>query len=221
MRNLLQLYPQVLQEKLMLKAIFSGIGVGLVLSVITGPVFFALLKTSIEKGFKAGSALAFGVLVSDIFYVGVTYFSTTIVNFEETWQPIIAAIGSIILVGIGIYYLVRKTTINYEEVSNVRTTGYMIKGFAMNFFNPFVFFYWLSIATIFTLKDKYDEFQMTAFFIATLAAIFSSDVLKSYLASRWRHLISDRLFMWLNRIAGSAILIFGIRMVLKIFIFKA
>jgi threonine/homoserine/homoserine lactone efflux protein len=38
----------------MIEAIISGIGIGLVLTFITGPVFFALIKTSIEKGFHAG-----------------------------------------------------------------------------------------------------------------------------------------------------------------------
>jgi threonine/homoserine/homoserine lactone efflux protein len=44
----------------MIEAIISGIGFGLVLTFITGPVFFALIKTSIEKGFHAGVALALG-----------------------------------------------------------------------------------------------------------------------------------------------------------------
>ncbi|WP_216351112.1 LysE family transporter, partial [Mucilaginibacter polytrichastri] len=50
----------------MIEAIFSGIGIGLILTFLTGPVFFALIKTSIEKGFQAGIALALGVVTSDV-----------------------------------------------------------------------------------------------------------------------------------------------------------
>ena len=45
-----------------MEIILSGIGMGIVLSFLTGPVFFALIKTSIEKGFYAGVALAAGVV---------------------------------------------------------------------------------------------------------------------------------------------------------------
>jgi amino acid exporter len=201
------------------KVILTGIGVGLVLSVITGPVFFALLKTSVEKGFRAGTALALGVFLSDVFYVALTYFSTKVSDFESYWQPKIAIVGSVMLVGIGTYYLVRNTKINFKEVSTAGTTGYLVKGFMMNFFNPFVFIYWLSIFSIFSLKDEFTKLDTTVFFATTLATIVTSDILKAWLASRWRHLISDKLFWWLNRIAGFCILGFGIRMIIKIFIF--
>lgn len=204
----------------MISVFFTGLVTGLVLSVITGPVFFALLKTSIEKGFKAGTALAIGVFVSDIIYVTLTYLSATSIDFNDKYRNMIAAIGSIILVVIGTYYLVRKTKINYDGTSSIKATGYFIKGFVMNFFNPFMFFFWLSILTNIPIHLKYSILEVRIFLAMTLLTIVASDILKSYLASKWRHMMSDTLFLWLNRIAGSAILIFGIRMVIKVFILK-
>jgi len=55
----------------MIEAIITGIGFGLVLSVLTGPVFFALIKTSIEKGFHAGVAMALGVVTSDMVFINI------------------------------------------------------------------------------------------------------------------------------------------------------
>ena len=36
----------------MFEAIVLGIGAGIISSFLTGPVFFSMIKTSIEKGFK-------------------------------------------------------------------------------------------------------------------------------------------------------------------------
>jgi threonine/homoserine/homoserine lactone efflux protein len=60
----------------MIEAIISGIGFGLVLTFITGPVFFALIKTSIEKGFHAGLSLALGVVMSDMVFVGAILYGS-------------------------------------------------------------------------------------------------------------------------------------------------
>ena len=91
----------------MLELIVSGIGLGIVLSFLTGPVFFALIKTSIEKGFYAGVALASGVVVSDFIYVAVTLFGTSLLSFESTYRVPIGIVGSAVLMGIGLYYLLK------------------------------------------------------------------------------------------------------------------
>ena len=51
--------------------LFSGIGFGLLLAIMLGPVFFTILQTSLHEGFKAGLFLAFGVLLSDAAVIGV------------------------------------------------------------------------------------------------------------------------------------------------------
>ena len=67
----------------MIEAVISGIGFGLVLTFLTGPVFFALIKTSIEKGFHAGVALALGVVCSDMVFVGGILFGSQYIDISE------------------------------------------------------------------------------------------------------------------------------------------
>ena len=47
----------------------QAIGIGFLLSVMVGPVFFVLLETSITKGIRAALALDIGVFISDILYI--------------------------------------------------------------------------------------------------------------------------------------------------------
>ena len=92
----------------MIESIISGISLGFVLSFLTGPVFFALIKTSIEKGFSAGISLAAGVVVCDVFYVALTIYGTSFLALENIYRMQIGIAGSIILFSVGIYYLFKK-----------------------------------------------------------------------------------------------------------------
>ncbi|HYH57230.1 MAG TPA: LysE family transporter [Anseongella sp.] len=201
----------------MVGAVVLGIGTGVILSVIAGPAFFALLKTSIERGFRAGSALATGVFFSDVFYVIITFFTAQIHYFEEKYQPLIAGVGSFMLVFIGVYYLLRKTRVQMQQCSNAKHTGYFLKGFLMNLFNPFMLIYWLTVISLLNKYEHFNDYELRTFLGATLLSILCSDVAKSYLASKWRHMISEKALRILNRVAGTAILLFGLRMIIVVF----
>ena len=200
----------------MIEAIISGMGVGLILSLLTGPVFFSLIKTSIEKGFMAGASLAFGVFFSDLIYITIIYYSAKNVAVSEKYSLLMGLIGGCFLIGIGIYYLLKKTTAVSKEIQKIKHSGYVLKGFLMNSLNPFVIIYWIGIISYLSISDKYSTQSQFGFFAATLITILSSDVLKSYIASRLRHVISQDVIKWLNIIAGSALIIFGLRMIFQV-----
>src|SRR5476651_2341490 len=121
----------------MIEAIVSGIGIGLVLTVITGPVFFALIKTSIEKGFHAGVALALGVVTSDVVFVGALLFGSQYIDVSDHAKLIAGVVGAVILFTLGLYYMFKKAEVNYDnKATNINKAGYFFKGFLMCIFNP-------------------------------------------------------------------------------------
>jgi|688.fasta_scaffold04786_5 threonine/homoserine/homoserine lactone efflux protein len=199
----------------MIESIVSGIGLGFVLSFLTGPVFFALIKTSIEKGFYAGVSLAGGVLVSDIFYVGISLYGTSYIALENAYRMQIGIAGSSILFIIGLYYLFKKVKVNYEQASSKRkNTGYFIKGFLMCIFNPAILLYWLSVtSSVISISGEIKSSEIIPFFGSILITQFSLDVLKAYYANKLRYRIKERNIARLNRIAGVLILIFAVRLI--------
>jgi len=199
----------------MIESIVSGIGLGFVLSFLTGPVFFALIKTSIEKGFYAGVSLAGGVLVSDIFYVGISLYGTSYIALENAYRMQIGITGSSILFIIGLYYLFKKVKVNYEQASSKRkNTGYFIKGFLMCIFNPAILLYWLSVtSSVISISGEIKSSEIIPFFGSILITQFSLDVLKAYYANKLRYRIKERNIARLNRIAGVLILIFAVRLI--------
>ena len=199
----------------MIESIVSGIGLGFVLSFLTGPVFFALIKTSIEKGFSAGVSLAGGVLISDIFYVGISLYGSSFIALENEYRVQIGIAGSSILFIIGLYYLFKKVKVNYEQTSSKRkNTGYFIKGFLMCIFNPAILLYWLSVtSSVISISGEIKSSEIIPFFGSILITQFSLDVLKAYYANKLRYKIKEKNIAQLNRIAGVLILIFAVRLI--------
>lgn len=199
----------------MFELIISGIGLGIVLSFLTGPVFFALIKTSIEKGFHAGIALATGVVFSDAVYVAITLFGTSLISFENQYRMPIGIVGSGILLGIGSYYLFKKVKINYENIpSSKKNAGYFFKGFFMCIFNPFILLYWISVTSgVYSLNGEIRSEQIIPFYGTILFTLFGMDILKAYFAHKLRYKIKERSIQRLNNIAGVLIIVFALKLI--------
>lgn len=199
----------------MLELIISGIGLGIVLSFLTGPVFFALIKTSIEKGFYAGLSLAGGVVISDFIYMTITLFGTSLLSFESEYRLPIGVVGSMILLGIGLYYLIKKVEINYvEESSRIKHAGYFFKGFFMCIFNPFILLYWVSVSSgVYSIYGELTSQQIIPFFGAILITLFGMDTMKAYFAYKLRYKIKQKSIQNLNRVAGVLIIIFALKLI--------
>jgi len=199
----------------MLETIISGIGLGIVLSFATGPVFFALLKTSIEKGFHAGISLAGGVLLSDIIYVALALYGSSFIQFENEYRYVIGLTGAAVMMGIGFFYLFKKVKINYDNnTSTKRNTGYFFKGFLMCIFNPSLLIYWITVtSSIISVTGEIKAQQVFPFFGSILITQFSMDTVKAYYANKLRYKIKERTIVLLNRVAGSLIMIFALKLI--------
>lgn len=197
----------------MIEAIISGIGIGIILTFLTGPVFFALIKTSIEKGFHAGVSLATGVVVSDIVFVGTIIFGSQLFDIPPRLKVWIGIAGSIILFGIGIYYIIKKADVNYNShtPASVNRTGYFFKGFLMCIFNPTLLFHWITVigtaSTVYHIGVPHRQLKIAIMFLTILIVQFGMDVIKAFYANKLRDRISVKLIHRLNYVAGIALII--------------
>ncbi len=204
----------------MIEAIITGIGFGLVLSVLTGPVFFALIKTSIEKGFHAGVAMALGVVTSDMVFIGGILFGSQLVDFKIN-TTILGIVGSSILFIIGIYYIFKKADINYTTTpAKANRAGFFLKGFLMCIFNPTLLFHWVTVigaaSTLYHYDVPHRQTKIAVMFITILAVQFSLDTTKAFFANKLRDKISEKSVHRLNQVAGIALIIAALVLVDKL-----
>jgi threonine/homoserine/homoserine lactone efflux protein len=204
----------------MFEAILQGIGAGILFSFLTGPVFFSMIKTSIETGFKAGFSLAIGVVLSDMIFISATIFSSQFVDYNSEYNQYIGIIGGLFLLGVGSYYLIKKVKVNYEisQDVKVRRSGYIIKGFLMCLLSPTTLMFWIMVGGIVSVQLHYEMAEKIAFFIVAMSTQLSVDSIKTYYAAKLRYKIKERTIQNLNRIAGAVIVIFAIRLFIEVFL---
>ncbi len=198
----------------MISVIINGVLFGLLLAVMLGPVFFALIQNSITKGLRPGLYMALGIAVADICYIFLMYFSVRHFSNNDTVSVWLGAAGGAIILATGIMSLFKKSH-NEEVKSKPIKKGFLrqfTKGFALNGINPFVLLYWLGVMTMVTVNYRYDRTEIIIFFVALIGTLLITDTTKVVLAQKLRGWITDKRINWMNKIVGVALIIFSFRL---------
>ncbi|MES2419515.1 MAG: LysE family transporter [Bacteroidota bacterium] len=204
----------------MFEAILLGMGAGLISSFLTGPVFFAMIKTSIEKGFKAGFSLAIGVIISDVILIGLVLFGSQFFEYKESFDKYVGFIGGAFLFAVGIYYLLATVNINYENnaLQKVSKRGYLIKGFLMCILTPSTLMFWIIVSSIISVKLNNMLYEKLFCFVIAMSTQLAIDGLKSYYSSKLRYRIKEDTLKKLNKVAGVIIILFAAWLVMKTYL---
>jgi threonine/homoserine/homoserine lactone efflux protein len=203
----------------MFEAIIQGMAAGVLFSFLTGPVFFSMIKTSIEKGFKAGFSLAIGVVLSDIIFITATIFSARFVVYNSEYSKYIGIVGGLFLLGVGLYYLINKVKVNYDLASteNIKRSGYILKGFLMCLLSPTTLMFWIMVGGIVSVQLHFETAEKIGFFIMAMCTQLTVDAVKTFYAAKLRYKIKEQSIQNLNRVAGAVIIIFALRLFYEVF----
>lgn len=207
-----------------MQTIFEGIIMGLTLSLFFGfgPALVAEIQTSILRGFWAAVLLAFGVFLSDALLVALGFLGA--VQIYESYKSILGILGGIILIIFGIVTYRRKVMINVDNDSPALKkdepyfTTYILKGFFINITNPFIWIFWMGIVVGFTSSYEGDILMLISFFVSALGTVFFVDILKIFSAYKIKKYLQTHNIVWINRIAGVGLVIFGIYLVIRTYI---
>lgn len=208
----------------MITPIWEGLVLGLTLAFLFGfgPALFALIQTSIHRGLLAGFQLAFGIFLSDAALVGLCLLGALqIINETPENQLAFGIITGVILIVFGIVTFTRKVKIAEEEEEDVKTPGaltYILKGFFLNFTNPFVWLFWILWVATITSNYKGDTRSVLLLFGTTLLVILSTDMLKCFGAYKIKQYVTPRFIQWINYVAGVCLGAFGIFLLIRAFI---
>lgn len=201
--------------------IFQAIGIGFLLSIMIGPVFFVLLEISITKGFKSALIFDLGVLLSDLFYVVISlFFAYQLKGFGDVKNNVILSlVGGGLFIAYGCYNLFFKkvemnaVTLDQDlidvepDVSPNKKRDYtllVLKGFTLNLLNPGVVIYWLAIvAKGFDVVAKYEsDLHIVIYLSVILITFFGIDCLKAFVANKLKPLVTVGLLKGLNLLIG-------------------
>ena len=200
--------------------IAEGIIFGLTLSILLGPIFIVLIQSSLENGSRAGLWAASGIWTSDIAIVALALgFIKTISPYVQSGGFVfwVGLSGGIVLIAVGLATASKKPEINFEKKTMTvgGIFGYWLKGFMVNTINPFTFIFWLSTITAFVAQRQLNNLESILFTGSIILTIMITDSLKVLLAKLIRKRINSDLLSILNKVAGTALIIFGFILLLR------
>ncbi|MCB0558142.1 MAG: LysE family transporter [Lewinellaceae bacterium] len=205
--------------------IFDGIQLGLILAILIGPIFFALIQAGVEQGIRAGSMVGLGIWVSDLLFIFGAYFGvsyvTRLVEGPE-FALYLGVAGSITLTAFGLGALLSapKSGVNPQWAkSTFRSSSYFslwLKGFLINTINPFTFFFWIGVTSTRVFDGGLDSREAILFFSAIFGTILITDFTKVVLAKRIRRMLRPVHLLWLRRISGVALIVFALVLLVRV-----
>lgn len=211
----------------MIRLFIQGIALGLLIAITMGPAFFAIIQTGINRGFKSGIFLALGILISDLTLIVLCYLGTSFIDRmtdQDMFNLYLGTIGGIILIIFGTVTFTRKPEIlrrrspNYQaKIKKPGLAAQMLKGYFMNIANPFLIFFWIGAMAIVKENSSEGDFMENAiiFFSGTLVTVFMTDVLKSFIGVKIKKFMKPRILLWVNRIVGIALGVFGLVLIFR------
>ena len=209
----------------MLEDIQAAIPLGFFLSFMVGPVFFVLLQTSAIKGFRAAITFDLGVLLADVLFILVAYFSSFQLLENLSNQPGLYVFGGVILLIYGLFTFFKvDNSKEIPEVSKrIKKSDFLslfIKGFLLNFINIGVLVFWLGIIIIVgpSLDNESDRFF--TFFATVLLSYFVTDIFKILLAKQLKNKLTVKRIFLVKKIIGIILILCGIVLIVKGFLPK-
>lgn len=194
-------------------AFLEGFVLGLGMIIFLGPVFFTLLKSALGHGFWAGFAVASGIFISDVLVVLLCSLGAIPFFKDPENQFWLGVVGSIILLVLGFKYMLRpnvSTDADLDLKAGDYTT-FLIKGFMVNFVNPFVFVVWIGIIGLGQTRFGAGV-ELWIFLGSVLLGIFSTDVSKVVFADRIKRFIRPRFLLRVYQLIGVVLILFSFRM---------
>jgi len=200
----------------MIDDILTAIPFGIILAFTIGPVFFVLLETSATKGFRSALIFDLGVILADIIFIVIAFYSTNTLRGKIGNDPSFLIFGGALLMVYGVISFIktsksfRSIVKEYHKVEIQKDYGKLfIKGFLLNFINIGVLLGWLGFIV---LGDSLttSEHGDIVFIVSMLASYFLADLVKIIIAKRLKAKLTPRLIFKTKKVIAVVILGFGI-----------
>lgn len=201
--------------------IFAAIPFGIILAFTIGPVFFVLLETSATKGFKSALIFDCGVMIADIFFILVAFFSTNNLLEKIKDDPNFLVFGGVLLSVYGLISFVkasksfRSIVKEYHKVEIKKGYGKLfLKGFLLNFINIGVLLGW--VAFIVLANSLTTSKNGVVVFLSTILIVyFLVDLVKIVIAKKLKNKLTPRRIFKTKKIISLVILGFGILLLIQ------
>ena len=194
--------------------LWKGFIIGVVVSAPLGPVGVLCIQRTLNKGRWSGFVTGLGAALSDLIYALLTGLGMSIViDFIEANQNILQILGSLVLVGFGLYLYRQNPAKNIRKAnSSINTfTQDFITAFLLTFSNPLILFLYIGLFARFNffLPESQLGHHVVGYLSILLGAV-SWWFLITYVINKVRARFNVRSIWLINRGIGIIIIIMSI-----------
>jgi threonine/homoserine/homoserine lactone efflux protein len=188
-----------------------GLAAGLIIAAPVGPVNVLCIQRSLQKGWKAGILSGLGAAFADTLYGSMAGFGISLViRFlirEEFWFRLI---GGILLIGIGVFYYFRPAKKLGDGKDDASTHSDIVSTFLLAATNPTTVLSFLVVLAMLGLGEERPLWQTSLLVAGIFCGSMSWWIILASGANMLRDKVTDRSMLWLNRVGGIAIGLFGL-----------
>lgn len=201
--------------------LIKGIVMGLTVSIPMGPVGILLVNRTLKKGILSGLFSGMGVAAADtILSVVAGLGFTFVISFFQDEKFIVSLIAGLVILGVGIKVFVSNPVRDFRRRDKGNKT--LLKDFlsvlAISLSNPLTVFVFVAFFSGINLNSGIRP-QLIPFLLipGVLIGTLSWWFFLSYIISRFKKNIRLRSIVKVNQVAGIAIMIIGIVLLVGLF----
>ena len=201
-----------------------GLLIGLSIAATVGPMSILCIQRTLNRGQLYGSVSGLGIATADGVYGSIAAFGLTLItNFLIQEQIWIRLIGGLFLMYLGIKTILSKPP-EKAAVLNAKTNSYLgayTSTFLLTLTNPLTI---LSFAAIFAGIGVGSASKSFFSAIAVVLGVFSGStlwwIILTSSISLLRKKMNSHWLLWINRISGAIITLFGLVALLTLLSFR-
>lgn len=204
-----------------------GFIIGLTASITLGPVGVLCIQRTLSKNRRSGFVSGLGAATADTIFATIAFFFISVISsLIESNMTILTVLGGIcvIVVGVNIFMTNPVSQIRRNRAGKSNLWQDYISTLLLTLTNPAFILWLLVMFTAFNVdvSDAEVSFTKVRMGMATLTGFFAGASLWWFLlttiVNRLRNKFRPRHLLWINRVAGTLIVLLGASAVLAMFI---
>ena len=198
----------------MLIELIKALLIGIIASSPIGPVSLIVMQKTLCHGRMAGFAAGVGSALVDTFYAVASLFQLDFFSRHEAW---IMIGGGLLVATVGVIMLRRKSidTVRTEDPSKTKAVQYALQAGGCALANPLALTYMFGLVALFRLDiaETVSPTWLIVLFVFAGALVWWFSF--AFAADKLRNAISVKSLNLVNRIAGVAVIFFGVVLLVR------
>ena len=192
-----------------------GLFIGIFFGVPAGPIGALTIQRTLERGFTAGFITGLGSSASELIYSIIGVFGiSAMADIFARFTGVLQLVGAVFIAGIGIMILRKKRLPQKGEVSGGLLTCFLTS-FITAMMNPTTLLTLLLVSASLGIEGPLDLADGAALCFGILLGSICWWAALAGITAHFRERVSEKLYLLLNKILGSMMLLFSLLMLIR------